>query len=42
VTTDQLVMLGEDNVTEPMRFYTDFGIAPESLVAGLRRMFPSA
>jgi uncharacterized protein YbjT (DUF2867 family) len=42
VTTDQLIMLGEDNVTEPMRFYTDFGIAPESFVAGLRRMFPPA
>jgi NADH dehydrogenase len=42
VTTDQLIMLGEDNVTEPMRFYTDFGIAPESFVAGLHRMFASA
>ena len=41
VTTDQLIMLGEDNVTDPMRFYTDFGIAPESLAAGLKRMFPS-
>ena len=41
VTTDQLIMLGEDNVTDPMRFYTDFGIAPESLAAGLKRMFPA-
>jgi uncharacterized protein YbjT (DUF2867 family) len=42
VTSDQLIMLGEDNVTDPMRFYTDFGIAPESLGAGLKRMFPAS
>ncbi len=40
VTPDQLIMLGEDNVADPMRFYADFGIAPEPFATGLKRMFP--
>jgi uncharacterized protein YbjT (DUF2867 family) len=38
VTTDQLIMLEEGNVTDPKRFYTDFEIAPEPLSRGLKRM----
>src|SRR5574342_595727 len=38
VTTDQLIMLEEGNVTDPRRFYADFGITPEPLAKGLRRM----
>jgi hypothetical protein len=38
VTTDQLIMLEEGNVTDPSRFYTDFRITPEPLAQGLKRM----
>jgi NADH dehydrogenase len=38
VTTDQLIMLEEGNVTDPRRFYADFGITPEPLAQGLKRM----
>jgi NADH dehydrogenase len=38
VTTDQLIMLEEGNVTDPGRFYADFGITPEPLAQGLKRM----
>jgi len=33
-----LIMLEEGNVTDPRRFYADFGITPEPLAQGLRRM----
>ena len=38
VTTDQLLMLEEGNVTDPKRFYADFEITPEPLARGLKRM----
>jgi NADH dehydrogenase len=38
VTMDQLVMLEEESVADPGRFYADFGIEPEPLAVGLRRM----
>jgi len=38
VTADQLIMLEEGNVTNPERFYADFGITPEPLAQGLKRM----
>ena len=38
VTTDQLIMLEEGNVTDPRRFYSDFEITPEPLATGLQRM----
>jgi hypothetical protein len=36
---DQLYMLEEESVTDPSRFFADFGIKPEPLSDGLRRMF---
>ena len=39
VTTDQLVMLEEESVTDPSRFFGDLGVKPEPLSVGLRRMF---
>jgi uncharacterized protein YbjT (DUF2867 family) len=41
VTMDQLIMLEEGNVTDPSRFYADFGITPEPIAVGLKRMFPA-
>ena len=38
---DQIAMLEEENVTDPARFFADFGLEPESLADGLRRMFPA-
>ncbi len=38
ITMDQLSMLEEENVTESSRFFADFGITPEPLADGLRRM----
>lgn len=38
LTLDQIVMLEEDNVTDPSRFYADFDLRPEPLLDGLRRM----
>jgi len=38
VTTDQLMMLEEESVADPSRFYRDLGIAPEPLALGLARM----
>ena len=35
---DQLIMLEEGNVADPGRFYADFGITPEPLAQGLKRM----
>jgi NADH dehydrogenase len=42
VSTDQLVMLQEESVTDPSRFFADLGIEPLPLPAGLRRMFGGA
>ena len=39
VSQDQLIMLEEESVTDPSRFFADFGTKPEPLVTGLRRMF---
>ena len=39
LTMDQLSMLEGENVTDPTRFYHDFGITPEPLADGLRRVF---
>jgi uncharacterized protein YbjT (DUF2867 family) len=38
VTRDQLIMLEEGSVADPGRFYADFGITPEPLAQGLKRM----
>ena len=38
VSTDQLVMLQEESVGDPTRFFTDLGIKPEPLAVGLQRM----
>jgi NADH dehydrogenase len=38
LTMDQITMLEEDSVTDPARFYADFGITPEPLAEGLRRL----
>jgi uncharacterized protein YbjT (DUF2867 family) len=38
VTPDQLIMLEEESVTDPSPFYADFGLEPEPLPEGLRRM----
>jgi uncharacterized protein YbjT (DUF2867 family) len=38
LSRDQIAMLEEENVTDPTRFYTDFGITPEPLAQGLRRL----
>ncbi|MGH7417734.1 MAG: complex I NDUFA9 subunit family protein [Candidatus Rokuibacteriota bacterium] len=39
VSSDQLIMLEEESVTDPSRFFADLGMKPEPLPAGLRRMF---
>jgi uncharacterized protein YbjT (DUF2867 family) len=41
VTTDQLLMLEEDNTCDPAAFYGAFGLSPLPLAAGLRRMLAS-
>ena len=38
LTPDQIAMLEEESVTDPTPFYSDFGIQPEPLADGLRRM----
>jgi NADH dehydrogenase len=39
VSSDQLTMLEEESVVpDPERFFSDFGLAPEPLIAGLRRI----
>jgi NADH dehydrogenase len=35
---DQLIMLEEESVADPTRFFTDLSLAPEPLPVGLRRM----
>jgi uncharacterized protein YbjT (DUF2867 family) len=42
LTMDQIVMLEEENVTDPTRFYADFGITPEPFDEGLRRLYPAS
>jgi NADH dehydrogenase len=39
VSSDQIIMLEEESVTDPSRFFADLGMKPEPLPAGLRRMF---
>jgi len=39
LTSDQLIMLQAESVADPSRFFADLGLTPESLPAGLRRMF---
>jgi len=38
LTIDQLIMLEEESVTDPARFYADFELQPEPLAKGLKRM----
>ncbi|HZP39817.1 MAG TPA: complex I NDUFA9 subunit family protein [Methylomirabilota bacterium] len=42
LSVDQLTMLEEESVGDPGRFFADFGLAPEPLPVGLRRMFAPA
>jgi uncharacterized protein YbjT (DUF2867 family) len=42
LSTDQLTMLEEESVTDPTRFYTDFGITPEPFQEGLRRLLAAS
>ncbi len=42
LTSDQITMLEEENVTDPARFYADFGITPEPFDEGLRRLFAAS
>jgi NADH dehydrogenase len=39
LSTDQLIMLQEESVTDPARFFAELGLTPEPLAAGLARMF---
>lgn len=39
LTTDQIAMLGEDNVCDPTPFFRAFGLTPVPLRAGLERVF---
>ena len=42
VSQDQLTMLEEESVVpDPQRFFGDFGLTSEPLIAGLRRMLTS-
>jgi uncharacterized protein YbjT (DUF2867 family) len=41
VTTDQLLMLEEDNTCDPAAFYGALGLSPLPLATGLRRMLAS-
>ena len=38
VSSDQLVMLEEESVTDPSRFFADLALPPEALPVGLHRM----
>jgi NADH dehydrogenase len=42
VSRDQLIMLEEESVTDPARFFGDLGLSPEPLAAGLRRMLAAS
>ena len=39
LSTDQLIMLEEESVTDPSRFFTELRLQPEPLAAGLKRLF---
>ena len=39
ISRDQLVMLEEESITDPSRFFVELGLEPEPLPVGLRRMF---
>jgi len=39
INGDQLIMLEEESVTDPSRFFADLGLQPEALADGLARMF---
>ncbi|MGH7300734.1 MAG: complex I NDUFA9 subunit family protein [Candidatus Rokuibacteriota bacterium] len=39
VSSDQLIMLEEDSVADPSRFFAELGLEPEPLAAGLKRLF---
>ena len=39
LSTDQLIMLEEESVTDPSRFFAELGLQPEPLADGLKRMF---
>lgn len=41
LSTDQLIMLEEESVTDPSRFFAELGVRPEPLATGLARMFAS-
>ena len=38
LSSDQLVMLEEESVTDPSRFFAELGLEPQPLPVGLRRM----
>jgi hypothetical protein len=42
LSTDQLIMMEEESVTDPSRFFAELGLAPEPLAAGLERMFAAS
>jgi hypothetical protein len=42
LSTDQLIMLEEESVTDPSRFFGDLALQPETLAAGLERMFAAS
>jgi NADH dehydrogenase len=42
VSRDQLIMLEEESVTDPSRFFAELGLEPEPLPVGLRRMFAAS
>ena len=39
LSTDQLIMMEEESVTDPSRYFAELGLRPEPLAAGLERMF---
>ncbi|HSB43113.1 MAG TPA: complex I NDUFA9 subunit family protein [Methylomirabilota bacterium] len=39
LSRDQLIMLEEESITDPSRFFAELGLEPEPLPVGLRRMF---
>jgi len=39
LSTDQLVMLEEESVADPSRFFAELGLEPEPLTTGLARLF---
>jgi NADH dehydrogenase len=42
LSRDQLVMLQEESVTDPSRFFAELGLEPQPLPVGLRRMLASS